>query len=270
MLDGDIGFLPGHVFGNAHFLQPGLVGLPTVMDHETAGRCQYVGNTTLEVDMAVTIGIDPTLQEVGGKELDLADLTRPGADHFIDGHIATIKNLESRKDLRAEFFRPPAVEGQGGERSDGVEISHITAKIGFQPPEGGDDRSRHTVALLHLLEDRRMLLHERGALVHAVAGNKARLEIEESLGKNALGPVPFDDRWVIGHAVEDRYGTAGNAHASGFFLDTCKPAREFRGIRGDVTGGGGRSGGGGGQKKRCGKTEGGELHRHANSMADLV
>src|SRR4051794_14130241 len=109
MSDLQIRFLPVKLAGDKYFLEPGLACLPAALGQQIGARGQDVGNAVAQVDAAVMVKINAAFVIVLGLKLHLADLARPGADHFMRCQIAALNDAESVDELGPEFVWPAAV-----------------------------------------------------------------------------------------------------------------------------------------------------------------
>jgi hypothetical protein len=211
VLDGDIGFFPWHVTRHAHFLHPGLAGLPAVLAQEICRRGEYIGNAAAQVAPAIAIKINSAFIIVVGEELGLANFPGPGTAHFIGVQIATLDEFEGGHQLRAEFFRPAAIPGQGGKGLDRRQIASVGSKISFQSPEGNDYRGGNTKLLFNAGEGALVFLDQFRPVLDAVIGDHAGLEFKKALGEDILGAVFLDDASIISCGIENGQRLAANA-----------------------------------------------------------
>ena len=99
---GPRGLLPRHAVGDAHLLQPRLVGAPADRLQIVRGRGERVGNASDEIAAAVAIVVDRVFQVVRRRELHLAELARPGAGHFLRQRGRRSRSAAARRSARRE------------------------------------------------------------------------------------------------------------------------------------------------------------------------
>ncbi len=118
--------------GEAHFFQPRLAAFPAQLGNHATGGHHGIGNTVLQIDLAVAVAIHTTFQIILRQKLHHADFASPCAGgRRIDD--ALIEQLEKGDELRAEEIRAAAVIGKGDERIQRVEIALNGAVVRLQP-----------------------------------------------------------------------------------------------------------------------------------------
>ena len=133
----------------------------------------------------------------------MADFAGPGAAHFFGLQITALNEFKGGHQLRAEFFRPAAIPGQGGKGLNRRQVARVGAEIGFQRPEGNNDRSRNTKLFFNAGKGGLVFLDQFRPVLDAVIGDHAGLKFQKALGEDILRPVFLDDAGVIGGGIEN-------------------------------------------------------------------
>ena len=222
MLDGARRLLPGHRLGHPHLLQPGVAAPAEALQVVRRGG-ERVGHAADQVAPAVAVEIHRVFQVVGGRELDLAELARPGALHLRRRDIAAVDDAERIHQLGAEEVGAAAIVGERGERAERGKVAHVAAVIGLQPPEGDDDRAGHAVLALDAAKSVGVLLQQRAAAAQALGGDDAAGEFQKTLRERRLAAILAEDALVISEAVEGGDRAGGNALARRILLHAGEP-----------------------------------------------
>ena len=194
MHDLQIGLLPRHVRGDAHFLEPRFAALPAEARQEVRGGGERVRHALDQIAAAVAVIVDGAAIIVGGGELHRAQFAGPvAAVHFGDGEIAAPQDAQGVDKLLAEIFGAAAVIGERRDGAEDVVLAGIGAEVAFEAPERDENRRRNAVLLLDLGENRRMTLHHDLRVLHAMTGDHTVGELQEALLKHLLIAVALDD-----------------------------------------------------------------------------
>jgi hypothetical protein len=202
MLDGEVGLFPIEIRRHDHFLQPRLTAFPAEALQVLAGRGQRVRRAPDEIAAAVAVEIDRVLDIVRGQELHLAKLAGPWPAHLGGREIAALDDAQRFQELAAEQLRPPAIPGERGKGAQRAVLAGVGAEIGFKSPERNDGIGGDTELAFDALEDRRILLHQRRTMLHAVDRHHAVGELQERLAEDALAAILRDGRRIEAQAVE--------------------------------------------------------------------
>src|SRR5208282_1878142 len=212
-------------------LAPGLAALPAVAFEVIGGGGEHVGHTVNEIAAAVAVVIDGVLEIGRRQELGLADLAGPGAAHVAGAYVAAVDDAQRIQELGPEFVRAAAIVGQRRQRANGRESARVGAEVGFEAPDGDDDRAGHSVLLLDAAEDRAVLL-EKPRAARQPRRHHAAGKLLKALAKDSLRVVARDDAGVVGHAAQrglDR--VLGDVLRGRLFLDPFKPGAEIAAAR---------------------------------------
>jgi hypothetical protein len=107
------------------------------------------------VDAAIAVEIDAVLEVVARRELRRPELSGPVADHLIRPQIAALDDAQRAHELVAEKVRPPAVVGQGRDRSDDVVgAALVGAVVAFEAPQRDHHGRRYAGPLLDARQQR--------------------------------------------------------------------------------------------------------------------
>ena len=214
MLDRQVGLLPGQVGGHAHLLQPRLAALPAEMDEIFSGRADHVRHALDQVALAVAVVVDGVRHVFRRHHLGLAELARPGADHFLGAQVAALDQAQRVEQMAAEHLRAAAVVGERRQRLDRLVLALAAAEIALESPERGDHRRRHAEFLFLAREQRLVLLDLGGAVREPSAGQHLVGDLQEVLGEEALPAVDIDDA-LIEHQIGRGGGDRGLAKCPG-------------------------------------------------------
>ena len=105
--------------------------------------------------------------------------------------------------MTAEHVRAAAIVSEGDKRFDRLVLALAGTEVAFQPPERGDDGSRHAEILVLARKGRLVLLHLRDSVRNAAAGQHLVGDFQEILGEEALPAIDIDDA-LIEHQVRGR------------------------------------------------------------------
>ena len=207
-------------------LAPGLAALPPIAFEIIGGGGEYVGDAVNEIAAAVAVVIDGVFEIGRRQELGLANLAGPSAAHFAGAHVAAVDDAQRIQELGPEFVRAAAIVGQRRQRAKGRESARVGAEVGFEAPDGDNDRARHSVLLLDAAEDRAVLL-KKPCPAPQPGRHHAAGKLLEALVKDSLRVIARDDRMIIGHRAQRRLDRAlGNALRRRLLLDPVEPGAE--------------------------------------------
>src|SRR5262249_11807758 len=231
VLEREVGFPPAELGWAAPLLEPRLAAAPAEPDQEIRGRGERVRHAVDEVAPAVAVEIHGVLVVIRRRELHRPELAGPVPDHLARRKIAALDDAQRVEQLRAEEFRPAAIVGERGHRTQDRGSAVVGAEIALQAPECNEHRRGDAVLLVDAREQRGVLLHQPGAGLQAVARYHPVGELQKGLLKDALAVVAVDDGLVEGHAVEPgRDRRARDALGGGFLLEALGPALRGPGI----------------------------------------